>query len=78
MKQQQQQYQLNGNNEITGIKVTVMDNGVKDKEFIVPVLDARRSESERQTIQMQIKQNNKQRGSKFMKPSYSVIGKCYQ
>lgn len=77
MKKQIQSTVLNGNQQV-GIKCTVLNNGQNEDEFIVPVLYSTRSDSERAIVNNQIRLNNKNKGSKFMKPSFSVMGHSYQ
>lgn len=77
MKTSQQSYVKNGDT-IVGIQVTKFDNGIVDEKFTIPVIDVRRGEDARRMATHITKTTNSQRGSKFMKPSYSVMGKCYQ
>jgi hypothetical protein len=64
---------LKRNDELVGIRVT----NTKDETFVIPVIDVRRSEKERAYADSMIKANNVQKGSKFMKPSYSWYGPSY-
>lgn len=43
----------------------------------IPVLDVRNSPEEREKIEKSIKANNKMKGSKYIKPSFSVLGHSY-
>ena len=47
------------------------------KKNELPTLDVRNSEEERYLIKEILKTNNAYKGSKYMKPSFSVIGKPY-
>lgn len=53
-----------------GIKVET-----EKETFIVPVIDVRDGESERSAVKSMIKAQNK---SKFMNPSFSVLGHSYK
>lgn len=77
MKKQTQSHVFD-EKEFVGIKCTISNNGQNENEFIVPILDTRRSMSDKENIKIQLKQANKIKGSKFLKPSYSVIGHSYQ
>lgn len=66
------------NNVIIGIKVSKFNDNVKDDEFVIPVVNVKNGEASREKANNIIKQVNRQMGSKFMRPSYSVIGGCYQ
>ncbi len=46
----------------------------EEKNFVIPVLDNRYDPG---VVSAQIKANNIQRGSKYFKPSYSVLGYSY-
>lgn len=67
---------LNSNNEIIGMRVQKFNNGVLDDQFDIPVLDVRRSEEERRRVGRILKSSSK--GSLYMKPSFSVMGRSYQ
>ena len=65
---------FNDKDQWVGVKVTSKQDG----DFTVPVVDARRSENQRAIASEIKRQNNFSKGSRFMHPSYSVIGKSYQ
>lgn len=48
------------------------------QDFVIPVIDCRDGEEARKRTARTEKQVRNNRGSKFMKPSYSVMGNCYQ
>lgn len=52
-------------------------DGKEDDAFVIPVVDVRRGEDARRRVNEIVKQSNIQRGSKFFKPSYSVIVRSY-
>jgi hypothetical protein len=58
---------------LVGIRVT-KGNG---DEVDIPVVDATRSEDHRRLVRAIEKASNMQRGSKYFKPSYSVLGYSY-
>jgi hypothetical protein len=62
---------------LRGIKITKYIDGKEDDAFVIPVVDVRRGEDSRRRVNEIIKQQNIQRGSKFFKPSYSVLGRSY-
>lgn len=67
---------LIGNGEpktLVGYKVTKHE----EKPFIIPVVDVRRGEKIRMIADYMQKIANIQKGSKFIKPSYSVLGFSY-
>lgn len=55
---------------VVGIKVKTSDD-----EFVIPVVSVL---SDRITANNMIKQSKVNRGSKFLHPSYSVMGRSYQ
>lgn len=57
---------------LVGIKVSTIS-----ETFVVPIIDATKSFSQRERANEQIKANNIQRGSKFFAPSYSAWGYSY-
>lgn len=59
--------------KLIGYKITKQD----EKPFTVPVIDVRRNEDQRRLAEYVIKQNNAQRGSRYFKPSYSILGYSY-
>ena len=60
---------FNKDNQLIGIKVET------DKEqFIIPVADVRRN---RGLVESIIKASNISKGSKFFKPSFSILGYSY-
>jgi hypothetical protein len=72
MKKTEVTHLHNNKNQLVGIKVKT------DLEtFTVPVLDVRRSEDERQIVEKFIKAERSHSGSKFFKPSYSLLGYSY-
>src|SRR6187401_982722 len=48
-----------------------------DESFMIPVIDARDDEEARLTVEAMNKDANRVRGSKFFKPSSSLIGRSY-
>ena len=50
----------------------------KEELFTVPVIYATDDEEARLTVEQMNKDSNRVRGSKFMKPSSSLIGRSYQ
>ena len=60
-------------------KVQVFENGVKvetDKEsFVVPIVDVTKNRVKANAI---LKADTINKGSRFLKPSYSVLGRSYQ
>ncbi len=61
-----------GNKTLVGIKVEK-----EDETFVVPVIDVRTSDNYRKAVQQFVKEGNATRGSRFMRPSYSVLGYSY-
>ena len=64
---------LTRNDELVGIQVT----NIKDETFTIPVIDVRRSEKERRYAKSMIKSVNVKTGSRYLNPSYSVMGYSY-
>lgn len=56
-------------------RVIKYDNGQEVDRFIVPVIDVRDGEKERDLIKAQVKANSQ---SKFLRPSFSESGRSYQ
>lgn len=50
---------------------------VGEKPFHIPVIDVRDGEDQRENAKAFLKTANYHKGSKYMKPSYSVIGLTY-
>ena len=50
----------------------------KEELFTVPVIDARDDEEARLTVEQMVKDSNRVKGSKFMRPSFSSIFRSYQ
>ena len=48
-----------------------------DETFMIPVIDARDDNEARLTVEAMNKDSNRVRGSKFFKPSASLIGRSY-
>lgn len=59
--------------EVVGIRVQTEDKGT----FVVPVVDVRRGPKNREAAKKMLKQENIQRGSKYIKPSHSIMGYSY-
>lgn len=57
---------------VVGIKVETHDD-----EFTIPVVDVRVSPEQRKRAERILKASRTQTGSKFMKPSYSMMGYSY-
>lgn len=57
---------------VIGIRVETLK-----ETFTIPVLDVRRSDGTRRRANEFIKDANAHRGSKFLKPSYSLYGYRY-
>lgn len=58
------------------LQVIKMDGNVESDRFNIPVVDVRDGEAERGYVNTSIKAASKP--SKYMLPSFSVIGKSYQ
>lgn len=54
--------------------IGVADESKKDGRFIIPVADVRRNRGQVERIE---KYANIEKGSKFFKPSYSLLGYSY-
>lgn len=58
------------------IQVIKMDGNIESDRFFIPVVDVRDGIPERGYVNTSLKASSKP--SKFMQPSFSVIGKSYQ
>lgn len=50
----------------------------KGEDIVIPVIDVRDGPSEREISDKMTLSNNYRNGSRYMKPSYSQGGNCYQ
>ena len=57
---------------LIGIKVQTLD-----ETFTIPIIDVRNGYSQRERAEEMVKANSIQNGSKYFKPSYSVLGYSY-
>ena len=57
---------------LVGIKVET-----EDDKFVIPVVDVRVNEDHRRMAEQITKSSNGHKGSKFMKQSYSLLGRSY-
>lgn len=57
----------------------IIEQEMAEKQAVKPdnVFDVRNSPEERKRVEEIIKTNNAYKGSKYMKPAFSVIGKPY-
>lgn len=62
----------NSDDQLVGIHVKTHED-----EFTVPVVDVRRSEDQRRKAKRIMKESNRAKGSKFIRPSYSWYGYSY-
>lgn len=77
MRKTSKQTNLLNGEKLVGIRVTKFTDGIESDRFDIPVVDVRHGAASRKRVSAIIKQQNIQRGSKYFKPSYSVIGRSY-
>lgn len=65
-------YDVKQSDALIGIKVES-----HNETFTIPIVDVTKSYSQRERAEEMIKENNIQRGSRFFKPSFSVLGHSY-
>lgn len=61
-----------GINTLVGIQVET-----EEDKFVIPVVDVRISPEARKKAESIIKNNRAEQGSKFFRPSFSVLGRSY-